>query len=99
MTTTLVMQNKKFKHEISKLLSEHRDWDVIETDNYSEAIQKIQTGGVDALAVAAEVPCGECVELVSTMKEEKPEANIYVIMNNQTDCDLSKSVDRGFLYA
>ena len=55
MVTTLVMQNKEKKHEISKLKSDHNDWKVIESDDYDEALNIIQSGDVDALALAAAI--------------------------------------------
>lgn len=99
MQTTLVMHNKDKKYELSKLVSEHQDWKVIEADDYYEALNIIQSGHVDALALGQEVSCEDCMGLVSTMNEENPNANIYVIMEQQAQCDVSRSCDRGFLYA
>ena len=99
MVTTLVMQSKNNKCTLSKLASEHQDWDLIEIDDYQDAMSQIQSGKVDALAIADEVPSGDCIELVSKMREKKPEANIYVILNRQINHDFSRSIDRGLLYA
>ncbi len=99
MQTTLVMRNKDKKYELSKLVSEHRDWKLIEANDYYDALNIIQSGNVDALALGQDVSSEDCISLVSTMNEENPNANIYVIMEQQAECDVSKSCDRGFLYA
>ncbi len=98
MITTLVVQDSNHKRQISQLTHEHKDWDVVETDDYNEALQKIQSGVIDAMAIAAEISAGVCMGLVSTFHNEKPDANIYVMIDNDKKCDRSKSADRGFIY-
>ena len=99
MVKTLVMQHKDRKYEMTKFVSEHQDWQFVETDDYLDAMEQIQSGAVDVLAVGAEVPCGDCIDLVSSLREEKPDANVYVILSDEQKCDRSKSFDRGFIYS
>lgn len=98
MINTLIFHDKSHKREISKLTLDHDDWGLIETDDYNDALKKIRTGVIDAMAIAAEISAGTCMELVSTLHNSKPDAKVYIMMDSETKCDRSKSADRGFIY-
>ena len=100
MITTLLVQDKEHKRPLKdKISNEHKDWNVIEAKDLFEAKSKINDGDVDALAVAAELPALECVELVESLKAANPNANIYIILKDVVNSDLSRSIERGFICA
>ena len=98
MINALIVQATQHHHETTKLAVEHQDWNVTETDSYEDALDKIMTGKVDTLAVAAEISAGHCMGLVNCLHSEKPNANVYVMMDQQQKADRSRSFDRGFIY-
>lgn len=100
MITTLLVQDKDNKRPLKdKISSEHKDWNVIEAQDLFEARSRISGGEIDALAVAAELPALDCVELVESLKASKPDANIYIIIKDAVNSDLSRSIERGFIQA
>ena len=100
MITTLLVQDETNKRPLKdKISSEHKDWNVIEAQDLFEAKSRLKDGDVDALAVVAELPALDCVELVESLKSTKPDANIYIIIKDAVNSDLSRSIERGFIKA
>ena len=101
MTSALVVNESHHSNPklIEALHKQHSDWEMTSVDKYEDAISKIESEAFDIMTLDSHLPSRQCQNLAETLHKKRPNAAIYIAMEDQRiKTDYSRVMNRGLIF-